>query len=214
MGGGSHFLKRSKQPASKPVRGKASARAYPGFVRIIGGTWRSRRLPVLVAPGLRPTPDRVRETLFNWLAPFLPGSRCLDLYAGTGALCFEALSRGAAQAVMVERDEPAARMLTDNLARLKAQGAEVVRAEALTFLAGAPRPFDIIFIDPPFAIAAEQVERCARLIDAGDWITGGGLVYLEIPAQLTPLPLPAAWTLLKSKTTGQVGYHLMRMPGR
>jgi 16S rRNA (guanine966-N2)-methyltransferase len=192
---------------------RASARhaTYPGEIRIIGGRWRSRKLPVLVSEGLRPTPDRVRETLFNWLAPTLPGARCLDLFAGSGALCLEALSRGAAEVVMVEKTPAVAARLRENLERLKAESARVENTDATVFLARAVEPFDIIFLDPPFA--SDLIAQCARLIAERGWVVPGGLVYVEAPSSMEPLPLPADWQLIRSKKAGQVGYHLARVPG-
>ncbi|MBI3899788.1 MAG: 16S rRNA (guanine(966)-N(2))-methyltransferase RsmD [Gammaproteobacteria bacterium] len=183
---------------------------YPGEIRIIGGRWRSRRLPVLVSDGLRPTPDRVRETLFNWLTPYVPGARCLDLFAGTGALCLEALSRGAANVVMVEHSPEAARQLRANVERLPATDATVVALDALEYLAGSPTVFDIVFLDPPFAVAESMLKSCSVRLVQG-WMKPGGLVYVEAPAELA-LPLPTEWEPIKSKVAGQVGYHLLRLP--
>lgn len=191
------------------------ARNYPGYIRIIGGIWRSRRLPVPEGDGLRPTPDRVRETLFNWLQPTLAGARCLDLFAGTGALCLEALSRGAGQVVMVERAPHAAAALRRNLEALRAEGADVVCADAVDFLmrtpvqgGNTPVSFDIVFIDPPFA--RDLIARCAALIEARGWLKASGLAYIEAPQHMKSLPLPRTWELVRSKFTGQVGYHLAR----
>lgn len=202
----SKAVKRHVSGASKP-RGDT----YPGSVRIIGGRWRSRRLPVLRSEGLRPTPDRVRETLFNWLAPHIPGARCVDLFAGTGALCLEALSRGAAEVVMVERSPDAVRQLQENIGRLSAEGAKVARLDALEYLAGPPVPFDIVFLDPPFAVAAEMIEACSKRLAQG-WLRPGGLVYIEAPRVLETLPLPAGWEPGKRGTAGQVSYFLVRVP--
>jgi 16S rRNA (guanine966-N2)-methyltransferase len=194
--------------ASRPGRGTPGY--YPGQIRIIGGAWRGRKLSVPVAEGLRPTPDRVRETLFNWLAPYLPGARCLDLFAGTGALCIEALSRGAGEVVMVERDAAAAAGLRRSLETLGATHASVANTDATEYLARAAEPFDIVFIDPPFA--SDLIGRCAALLDARGWVRPGGLVYVEAPARLDPLPVPADWQILRSKRAGEVGYHLLRVP--
>jgi 16S rRNA (guanine966-N2)-methyltransferase len=197
---------------ASPKAGAAPARAaYPGKVRIIGGAWRGRKLPVLEQAGLRPTPDRVRETLFNWLAPVIEGARCLDLFAGTGANCLEALSRGAAEAVMVEHARHVAAQLRQNVATLNALGAEVVETDALDYLKRAVQPFDIIFLDPPFA--SDLIARCSALIEERGWLKPGGLVYVEAPRAMQPLPLPASWETAKSKQAGQVGYHLLRAPG-
>lgn len=192
-------------------RGPA-APGYPGRIRIIGGRWRSRRLPVAASAGLRPTPDRVRETLFNWLAPWIEGARCVDLFAGTGALCLEALSRGAAEVVMVERGLEARRQLEANVAALGAEGARVVGLDALEYLAGRPAPVDIVFLDPPFADAEGLIRACSERLARG-WLCPGALIYVEAPRGLAPLPLPSAWEPLKHGTAGQVGHHLLRAPG-
>ena len=189
----------AKRPGDKPG-GK-------GVLRIIGGTWRSRRLSFPGCPGLRPTPDRVRETLFNWLQPWLPGASCLDLFAGSGALGLESLSRGAGQVVLVEQDGAAVSALRANLALLEARAAEVVQADARVYLQGPARPYDIVFLDPPYA-SGLLAECCARLASGG-WVRQQGLIYLEAAADET-LPLPVTWTLLRSKRAGQVGYHLAR----
>ena len=172
--------------------------------------WRGRKLPVPAAEGLRPTPDRVRETLFNWLAPHLPGARCLDLFAGTGALCLEALSRGAGEVVMVERDGAVAANLRRSLETLGAQRATLIQADATEYLARAVEPFDIVFVDPPFA--SDLIGRCAALLEARGWVRPGGLVYVEAPAHLDPLPVPGEWQTQRSKHAGEVGYHLLRVP--
>lgn len=201
-------MARAKSPRR---RGAATrAEAYPGRVRIIAGHWRSRLLDVTAVDGLRPTPDRVRGTLFNWLAPYLEGARCLDLFAGTGALCLEALSRGAAAAVMVERSPAAAEQLRRNVARLEARTAEVVNAEALAFLAGPPRIFDIVFLDPPFAIASDMFPSCSVRLAAG-WVRSGSLVYTEASRDLPSLSLPSHWRPLKEGEAGQVAYALFQV---
>lgn len=199
------------RPARRRVARASPQRPYPGFIRIIGGRWRSRKLPVPVSEGLRPTPDRVRETLFNWLAPYLPGARCLDLFAGTGALCLEALSRGAGPVVMVEQSPTVAEGLRRNLTTLGAQDAEVVCADALLFLGGTPRTFDIVFLDPPFK--SDLIARCSALLEPRGWVRPGALVYVEAPRHLDPPPLPGHWQLVRSKRAGEVGYHLARIPG-
>jgi 16S rRNA (guanine966-N2)-methyltransferase len=194
----------------KQVRRTAPAN-YPGKIRIIGGHWRGRKLPVLVEEGLRPTPDRVRETLFNWLAPIIEGARCLDLFSGTGALCLEALSRGASGVVMVERAKHVADQLRRNIATLAAADrATVIETDAIDYLRGTVAPFDVIFLDPPFA--SDFIARGSELIDKRGWLKPGGLIYVEAPAAMLPLPVPSHWTALKNKQAGQVGYHLLRMP--
>ena len=177
-------------------------------IRIIGGQWRSRRLEFPDAPGVRPTPDRVRETLFNWLAPVLPGARCLDLFAGSGALGIEALSRGAAEVVFVERDPAAVRALQDNLARLKAENGRVELAEALTWLRQPATPFEIVLLDPPFG--AGLLEPVCAALEAGGWLQATAWIYLEAEAGWRPASLPAHWTLHREKTAGMVAYRLAR----
>lgn len=178
----------------------------PGVVRIIGGTWRGRRLPVASSAGLRPTPDRVRETLFNWLRPHLPGARCLDLYAGTGALGFEAASQGAAQVVMVEHAEAVVWQLRESAHMLAEPGVEIVAGRAEDYLAGAPQPFDVVFVDPPYAQAIEPV--LARL--AAGWLRPASLIYVERGAPFAP---PAGFETVKSGRAGQVHYLLLRPRG-
>ena len=199
----------SRRPQSRARRGVERA-GYPGRVRIIGGTWRSRYLEVPSVPGLRPTPGRVRETLFNWLQPQLPGARCLDLFAGTGALCLEALSRGAREVVMVENSPVALEALRANVAALCVHNARVIASDATEFLKQVAEPFDIIFVDPPFA--ANLVPSCLSLIAEHGWVRPGGMVYIEAPRTLSPVPLPAGWVQHRTRTAGQVGYHLALVP--
>ena len=177
-----------------------------GQLRIIGGRWRGRRLAFPEAGGVRPTPDRVRETLFNWLQTVVPGARCLDLYAGSGALGLEALSRGAGGVVFVERDRKLAAQLRSNLEALDAAGAEVVQRDAESYLNGPPRRFDLVFLDPPFrrGLLGPLCQRLAR----GGWLAPNARVYLECEAEADPPSLPPGWELLRSKKAGQVGYHL------
>jgi 16S rRNA (guanine966-N2)-methyltransferase len=178
----------------------------PGRVRIVGGTLRGSRLDVADVPGLRPTPDRVRETLFNWLMPVIAGAHVLDLFAGTGALGIEALSRGAASADFVEADVRLAELLRANLARLR-QDAAVARTDALRFLAEGENCYDIVFLDPPFAAglwnaAAQALEMHGRL-QADAW------VYIESPATET-LDLPASWRVHREGRAASVRYALYR----
>ena len=170
-------------------------------VRIIGGTWRSRVLRFADTPGLRPTPDRVRETLFNWLGQRLDGLACLDLFAGSGALGFEALSRGAARAVMVESDRAAVTALRANATALGAAHGEIVQSEALAFLASTRERFDCAFVDPPFAsdLAPRVLERLPRCL------APGARVYVESAAPLAPGP---GWTSLREGRAGAVRFAL------
>jgi 16S rRNA (guanine966-N2)-methyltransferase len=176
-------------------------------LRIVGGTWRSRRLR-FPDRDIRPTPDRVRETLFNWLAPRIAGARCLDLFAGSGALGLEALSRGAAECVFVEHDRVAAGELQRLLGEWEAAAAEVVHADAERFLAGEPRPFDVVFLDPPFT-GRELMEKAAARLETPGWLVPGASIYVECPAREALPALPAAWRLRKSGRAGEVGYHLL-----
>lgn len=183
------------------------ARAPRGGVRIIGGAWRSRRLAFPASEGLRPTPDRVRETVFNWLTPYLPGAACLDLFAGSGAFGFEALSRGAARAVLVEKRLDVVAALRHSREQLKADQAEIVHADAQEYLRGPVAGFDIVFLDPPYA--SGLLGPCVELLDTRGWLKPGALIYLEAP-EGEALPLPSAWRPVRSKSAGQVGYHLAR----
>lgn len=189
------------------VRAPARRGSRARVLRIIGGTWRGRRLRFPAAADIRPTPDRVRETLFNWLGARTAGARCLDLFAGSGALGLEALSRGAAHVAFIERDPAAARELRARLKEWQAQGARVERRDALEFLRGAPEPFDIVFLDPPFA--SDLLGEAARLL-AGGWLRPGALVYVECAARAGLPPLPEGFEVLKAKRAGEVGYHLFR----
>jgi 16S rRNA (guanine966-N2)-methyltransferase len=178
-----------------------------GRLRIVAGKWRSRRLPVAEEPGLRPTSARIRETLFNWLASTIEGSRCLDLFAGTGALGFEALSRGAHEVVFVENSARAAAALKESVKVLEATGARIHQADAISYLKSEPEPFDIVFLDPPFA--NDLLEDLCRLLSEGNWLADGARVYLEQDRE-RPLPaLPDGWTIINEKTAGQVRYALV-----
>jgi 16S rRNA (guanine966-N2)-methyltransferase len=176
-------------------------------LRIIGGTWRGRKLRFPASAAIRPTPDRVRETLFNWLAGAVHGARCLDLFAGSGALGLEALSRGAAHATFVEHDAAAARELRARLKEWQAPDASVQQLDALHFLAGAAAaPYDIAFLDPPFD--AQLVTPAATLL-AQRWLKDGALIYVECAAGEGLPALPPRWRVLKAKQAGEVGYHLL-----
>jgi len=204
------------QPVT-PSKPNKSAPDGRNSVRIIGGGWRGRRVNFADIDGLRPTPDRVRETLFNWLQHSIVGSHCLDLFAGSGALGLEALSRGAKLSVFVEQAQMAARGLQAELARLGGTSkARVVEMGAARFLR-MPNdvyggPFDVVFMDPPFGRGA--LAEFIPLLDARDWVKPGGLVYLENEKAGTVPPLPSHWELLKSKSAGEVGYHLARVNAR
>jgi 16S rRNA (guanine966-N2)-methyltransferase len=180
-----------------------AARGQPGSVRIIAGDWRGRRIPVAADTIVRPTPDRVRETVFNWLRDMIAGARCLDLFAGTGALGFEALSRGAAEVWFVEQD---ATLYAALGAQAEVFGARprIVRQDAAAFLRGTPaQQFDIAFLDPPYAVPVEPL-----LAQLGPWLAPAALVYVERPREPGLPPIEGAqW--LKRSHAGAVEYGLL-----
>ncbi len=214
-------MRRRKDASALKVISRKSARragaaprraARARVLRIIGGTWRGRKLRFPAAAAIRPTPDRVRETLFNWLGAATPGARCLDAFAGSGALGLEALSRGAAHVSFIEQDAAAVAALRERLAEWGAGNALVVRADALRHLAAPPaEAYDIVFLDPPFA--AGLLARAAALLTHG-WLREGALVYVECAAREPLPPLPASWQPLKAKQAGEVGYYLFAHAAR
>ena len=177
-----------------------------GFVRIIGGKWRSRRLKVTDVSGLRPTPDRVRETLFNWLTPAIQGARCLDLFAGSGALGFEALSRGASYVTMVDQSIEVVNLLQAQLALFDAVHACIYRAEIPRQLRAEPKPFDIVFLDPPYQKGL-LLPTCFYL-EEHRFLAQSAYIYLEADKIIQPDELPAHWQMVHCKKAGQVIYHL------
>ncbi|MEY2920347.1 MAG: hypothetical protein RL261_1652 [Pseudomonadota bacterium] len=208
------FAKATNGPQDGPPNRRAAAPAGGRFeVRIIGGEWRGRKLHFPPAAGLRPTPDRVRETLFNWLQFELAGTHCLDLFAGSGALGVEALSRGAAEVLFVERDPVSARAIGEVLGQLKCSRGRVDQADALAWLERAPpaRPFDVVFLDPPYDAAWLPV--LTDKLERGGWLAPGAWIYLEDAAAHGEPTLPPGWTMHRSKRAGDVGYHLARRGG-
>jgi 16S rRNA (guanine966-N2)-methyltransferase len=200
-------------PGVTTLKTESSASGSRNSVRIIGGGWRGRRVSFPDIPGLRPTPDRVRETLFNWLQERIAGARCLDLFAGSGALGLEALSRGAKELVFVEQAVAAARALQEQLICFGGQArAQVVQMGAARYLRSVPQAFDIVFLDPPFG--RDALAEYVPMLDEGQWLKPGALVYLENEKKAGAPPLPAHWQLLKSKSAGEVGYHLARVVAR
>ncbi len=180
-------------------------------LRIIGGRWRGRKLSFPPVPGLRPTPDRVRETLFNWLQPVIVGARCLDLFAGSGALGFEAASRGAAEVTLVDRDARITRVLAGHVRRLEAEHVQVVHADVRQWLNGPSRVYDVVFLDPPYDQGL--LSPCCRLLEEQGWLGASAQIYLEAKRGLGLPRLPPAWSVIRSKQAGQVGYHLaLRQP--
>ncbi|PCE31590.1 16S rRNA (guanine(966)-N(2))-methyltransferase RsmD [Burkholderia ubonensis] len=198
----------SRSPSGRPAA--PTSRGKPHAIRIIGGDWKRTPLAVLDLDGLRPTPDRVRETLFNWLGQDLDGQRCLDLFAGTGALGFEAASRGAASVVMVERHPRAAQQLRAIRDKLGARTVEVAEADALRLAAGlAPGAFDVVFLDPPFGDAAVLARAIAL---TAPLVAPGGALYVETGEELDPAAHDAlaGWEIAKHGKAGAVHYHLLR----
>jgi 16S rRNA (guanine966-N2)-methyltransferase len=180
-----------------------------GKIRIIGGEWRGRTLTVLDKPHLRPTPNRIRETLFNWLNWSIPSSHCLDLFAGTGALGLEAASRGAKSVYLVEHDAQLATQLRALLTQLNATQVKVIQQNAFHFLNTPPeKPFNIVFLDPPFG--HDYLLTCCQALSQAGWLSSGALIYLEAEQNLSELPLPAQWQWVKKQQAGQVNYFLAR----
>jgi 16S rRNA (guanine966-N2)-methyltransferase len=175
-------------------------------LRIIGGRWRSRKIRIPDTRGLRPTPDRVRETLFNWLRHDLENACCLDLYAGSGALGFEAASRGAVRVVLVESDAEAYAALERTRAVLNASEVECIRADVGRFLAGPAERFDLVFLDPPFRENL-VVPTCRALADGG-WLKPRAKIYLETERGAQLEGLPPDWHRSRTGAAGEVAYHL------
>ena len=175
-------------------------------IRIIAGEWRSRQLLFEDTPELRPTPARVRETLFNWLQQDVIGSRCLDLYAGTGALGFEAASRGAKSVFIVESNAQACRLIKENTVKLSANQIKIILSDVFRFLAGDVSQFDLVFLDPPFGKNMAQ-QTCQWLEDKG-WLASRAKVYVEVENKLVLEGMPPNWKQLKSKKAGDVSYYL------
>ena len=184
-------------------------------LRIIGGEWRGRKLRFPDAPNLRPTPDRVRETIFNWLAPMIHGARCLDLFAGSGALGLEALSRGAAFTTFVDSHKKVTQTLENHLELLSANDkAEVLQMDGVKFLSHEnflnteAKTYDIVFLDPPYHL--NLMEKAAPLLEENGWLSDNAMLYLEIEKRQSLPELPENWKLLKEKTAGEVNYFLFQ----
>lgn len=177
-----------------------------GQIRIIGGQWRGRKLPVPDSPGLRPTTDRVRETLFNWLAPSMVDAQCLDCFAGSGALGLEALSRYAANATLLEMERSVAQQLQQNLATLKATNANVVNTNTLSYLAKPGTPHNVVFVDPPFRKGL--LEETLDLLEKNGWLADDALIYVESEVENGLPPVPVHWDLHREQVAGQVAYRL------
>jgi 16S rRNA (guanine966-N2)-methyltransferase len=195
-------MRKTRNQASKGLQ-KAKV---TGSIRIIAGKHRGRKLPVLMSDGLRPTTDRVKETVFNWLMPYINQSNCLDCFAGAGSLGFEALSRGAKQVTLIELDKNAARQLQQNKTLLHADNVDIHQTSALSFLATPQTTkFDVVFIDPPFrkGLAEQSIELLEN-----NWLASHALIYIEMENENGQLSIPDTWSLLKEKSAGQVSYRL------
>lgn len=181
-------------------------RAPSGQVRIISGLWRGRKLPVHDADGLRPTTDRVKETLFNWLAQDIPHARCLDLFAGSGGLGFESASRQADKVTMLEMNPQAFAQLKTNIAALKASNIEAVNTDTLAYLKQPGQAYDVVFIDPPFR--QSLLQETVQLLEQNGWLAANAMIYIESEKELPLTELPESWQLYREKLAGQVCYRL------
>lgn len=197
-----------KTPNSKPQKQTSKAM---GEVRVIAGLWRGRKLSVLNAEGLRPTTDRVKETLFNWLMMDVANARCLDCFAGSGSLGIEALSRQAQAVVFLEKFANAAQQLKKNLASLKTDKGTVINTDTLTYLSqkNSTEPFEIIFIDPPFH--HNFVPQVLTLLQQNNWLVENALIYVETEKNHPPLLLAKNWQVIKEKSAGMVTSRLIQV---
>ncbi len=177
-----------------------------GFVRIISGLWRGRKLPVHDAEGLRPTTDRVKETLFNWLAQDVPRAKCLDLFAGSGGLGFEAASRQAEMVTLIELNPAAFKQLESNIASLNASNLQAINNDALSYLKQPGTPHHVVFIDPPFRKGL--LEETLQLLEQNNWLADDAMIYIETEKELKLEGVPNHWELHREKTAGQVSYRL------
>ena len=178
-------------------------------LRIIGGEWRGRKLRFPDAPNLRPTPDRVRETIFNWLAPMINGARCLDLFAGSGALGLEALSRGAAFTTFIDSHKKVTSVLKEHLDLLNSNdNAKVLQMDSLKYLKSESQKYDLVFLDPPYHL--DLMKKVVPLLEENNWLTDNAMLYLEIEKRQILPELPDSWKQLKEKTAGEVNYFLFQ----
>ena len=178
-------------------------------LRIIGGIWRSRRIQFAEHPEIRPTPDRVRETLFNWIASSINNAVCLDLFAGSGALGFEAASRGAKQVILIEKDKACIEMLENQRQLLKAEQIEILPQDALTYLQQTDNKFNLVFLDPPFK--SELLSQSLQVLIERNLLRDHGFVYIEIPAKANTIQAMQGLECVHEKTAGQVKYTLFQM---
>lgn len=177
-----------------------------GQIRIIGGKWRGRKLPVLDSQGLRPTTDRVKETLFNWLMPIIQDARCLDCFAGSGGLGIEALSRYARETTFIEYERAVAQQIKANLTLLNTDNGHVIHDSALSFLAKQGTPYHVVFLDPPFHKG--MLSQTIQLLENNDWLAQDSYIYIEEEINAETYSLPTNWILHREKIAGQVAYRL------
>ena len=194
--------------SSSRARPKTASKGGASKLRIIGGEWRSRQLPIIELDGLRPTTDRVRETVFNWLSFEIPGARCLDLFSGSGALGLEALSRGAKECTFVELNRSVAQQIERNLSTLQASNGTVHNTDALSFLQANPAPLDVIFLDPPFRKGL--LEQVLPKLDER-WLAANAYIYIERESEAQLSQLPDHWQLKKEKRAGQLTFALYQV---
>lgn len=187
------------------LKKQSNKNAAKGNIRIIAGQHRGRKLPVLMADGLRPTTDRVKETVFNWLMPYIQDATCLDCFAGSGGLGFEALSRGAKSVTFIELNKAAAQQLKENKTLLKANNVDIVSTNAINFLQQNQQAYSLVFIDPPFRKGLAQ-QAAQALAQQG--LSENALIYVEMESDNNQQVMPSHWQLLKEKVAGQVVYRL------
>ncbi|WP_199609861.1 16S rRNA (guanine(966)-N(2))-methyltransferase RsmD [Flocculibacter collagenilyticus] len=198
-------MQRSKSSQRANTKAHKSA-GKSGSIRIISGKFKGRRLPVKDAEGLRPTTDRVKETVFNWLMPYCANAVVLDCFAGSGGLAFEALSRHAESATIIEMNKQAAEQIKQNLQLLDITNATLTQGDALKVLASDGHPHNLVFIDPPFR--KNLATPVCDLLEKNDWLADDAVIYLEMESELGEPVVPDSWQLLKEKIAGQVAYRL------
>lgn len=192
---------KSNEKSRKPIK--------DGFIRLISGKWRGKKLPVKDIEGLRPTTDRTKETLFNWLMHDINNANCLDCFSGSGSLGFEALSRFAKRVTLLEKDKSVVKQLRENLNILNVDNATVLEGDSINYLnQKATEQYNIIFIDPPFNKGL--IQPCCDALQSNSYLANDALIYIEKEVELTDLNLPESWCLLKEKSTGKVTYQLYR----
>ena len=192
---------------SKNLKKSSHLYSAPQHVKIIGGRWRGTKLPVILKDNIRPTPSRVRETLFNWLKTYIEGSHCLDLFAGSGALGFESASRGADHISLIDNDPKVVELLSQQVQKLQSHMAEVKCINGLEYLDSTDKRFDIVFLDPPFSMF--NLEDVLEKVNGSAVIKAGGLVYVESSTENFPQKLPKGWTWKRQSKAGQVEYGLI-----